>query len=145
MSSFFTSYQKAKIKNQSYSLKFKDMEKIQFETYQRIYQYAIAIVRYVKQLADVSDSKIICNQLLRSGTSVAANMIEARAASSKKDFINFFNHALKSANETKFWLAIIRDTENGQREAIKPLLQETTEIANILAASILTMKKKRQL
>ena len=121
------------------------MEKIQFETYQRIYQYAIAIVRYVKQLADVSDSKIICNQLLRSGTSVAANMIEARGASSKKDFINFFNHALKSANETKFWLAIIRDTENGQREAIKPLLQETTEIANILAASILTMKKKRQL
>jgi len=121
------------------------MKKVQFETYQRIYRYTIAIVTYVKELAAVSHSNVICNQLLRSGTSVAANIIEARAASSKKDYINFFNHALKSANETKLWLAIIRDTEHQQRDRVKPLLQETTEIANILAASILTMKKKRQL
>jgi len=69
-------------------------------------------------------------QLLRSGTSVLANYIEANSASSKKDFINFFTHALKSANESKVWLTLLRDTDKGDRTELEWLLKELIEIAN---------------
>ena len=82
-------------------------------------------------------------QLLRSGTSILANYIEADSASSKKDFLNFFTHSLKSANESKVWLALLRDTDKGDKVELKWLLEELTEVANVIAASILTMKGKR--
>ena len=77
------------------------------------------------------------------GTSVLANYIEANSASSKKDFINFFSHSLKSANESKVWLTLLRDTNKGDQEELKRLLDELIEIANIIASSILTLKGKK--
>ena len=82
-------------------------------------------------------------QFIRSGTSVLANYIEAQSASSKKDFINFFTHALKSANESKVWLALLRDFEGRDEGELKWLLDELHEIANVLASSILTLKGKK--
>ena len=80
---------------------------------------------------------------MRSGTSVLANYIEANSASSRKDFINFFTHALKSANESKMWLSLLRDTHKGNSAEVEYLLKEFTEIANIIASSILTLKGKK--
>ena len=119
------------------------MENFKLEMYQRVYHYALRIVKFVKKLPNNVESQILGKQLLRSGTSIAANLIEAKAASSKKDYINFYHHALKSANESKLWLALIRDTSDKQNDETKELLKETIELGNILAASVLTMKKKR--
>lgn len=80
---------------------------------------------------------------MRSGTSIGANYFEARAASSKSDFINFFNHSLKSANESKFWLEILIDTKECDSQEASRLLREVTEISNIFASSILTLKGKK--
>jgi four helix bundle protein len=80
---------------------------------------------------------------IRSGTSIGANIVEAQAGSSKKDFTNFYFHSLKSANETKFWLGLIRDSAKGDKIRADNLLKEVTEIANILGASIVTLKKKQ--
>jgi four helix bundle protein len=88
-------------------------------------------------------STVIGDQLLRSATSIGANVIEAKSASSKKDYINFFTYALKSANETKFWLGLLRDSGKAQRETADRLLKEVTELSNILATSILTLKGKQ--
>ena len=88
--------------------------------------------------------QIISKQLLRSATSIGANIIEAQAGSSKKDFTNFFSHALKSANESKFWLGLLRDSKKGNQEEIEKLLQETIELSNILGSSILTLKGKKK-
>ena len=88
-------------------------------------------------------SRIIGDQLLRSATSIGANVIEAQAASSRKDYTNFFNYALKSANECKFWLGLLRDSGHGNKETVNKLLKETTEIANILATSVLTLKGRK--
>ena len=74
------------------------------DTYQRAYKFALAIIRLVDKLPKDTASLIIGRQLLRSATSIGANIMEGRAGSSKRDFTNFFNHALKSANESKFWL-----------------------------------------
>lgn len=70
-------------------------------------------------------------------------MVEAKSASSRKDYTNFFNYALKSANETKFWLGLLRDSGKADKERTNKLLYETNEIANILASSILTLKWKK--
>jgi four helix bundle protein len=80
---------------------------------------------------------------LRSGTSILANYIEANSASSKKDFINFFTHSLKSANESKVWICLLRDTGKGDKKEIAWLLKELIEISNIIAASIITLKGKK--
>ena len=98
---------------------------------------------FVDQLPKGQVSRIIGAQLLRSATSVGANVVEAQGAGSRKDYTNFFVHALKSANETKFWLGLLRDSRKSKREATDRLLAEVTEIDNILAASILTLKGKK--
>ena len=66
-------------------------------------------------------------------------MVEARAAHSKKDFIKFYEIALKSSSETKYWLCLIRDVLNVKGN-IKELLDEANELSKILASSIITMK-----
>lgn len=85
------------------------MENFKEEFYYRTYNYALDVLKFVKNLPKDSATLILGKQLIRSSSSVPANLIEARAASSKKDYINFYNHALKSANESILWLNLIKD------------------------------------
>ncbi len=113
----------------------------------RIYRYIICLIRFLANLPNEAVVREIKGQGTRGGTSIGANYFEAEAASSKKDFQNFFHHALKSANETKFWLAILRDggfAPPNLKDECNYLLNETKEIANILASSLLTMKGKKK-
>lgn len=103
----------------------------------------MALVKLINNLPKNSTNQVIGKQLLRSGTSILANYIEAQSASSKKDFINFFTYSLKSANESKVWLALIRDTNQNEAPKISWFLKELAEISNILASSLLTLKNKR--
>ena len=82
----------------------------------------------------------IFDQLLRSSTSIGANVVEGGSGSTKNDFINFFYVALKSANETKYWLCLIRDTMEVNRCKLDELLKEAEEISKIIAAIILSAK-----
>ena len=108
----------------------------------RIYQYAIDIIKIVDSFSKDVSSQIIAKQLVRSGTSVVANYAESKGASSRKDYINYFYHSLKSANESKLWLGLARDTGKIKKDRANNLLIETQEIAKIIGASIVTMKKK---
>lgn len=120
-----------------------DISKFKIEFKKRLYHFVLKLINFINKLAKSPSNDVIGKQLLRSGTSVIANYIEAHAASSRRDFTNFFTHSLKSANESKVWLALLRDTNvDGSQEA-KALLQETAEIANIIATSILTLKGKK--
>ncbi len=120
-----------------------DKEKFKTELKQRMYAWVIHLVKFIDALPKGQSASVISHQLLRSGTSICANYIEAQASSSKKDFTNFFHHSLKSANESKFWLALLRDLEKGDKEKVNWLIKEVTELANILGASLLTLKGKR--
>jgi four helix bundle protein len=122
---------------QNERLKFKE------EFRQRVYQFALDVIGFIERLPKEQTSRIIGDQLLRSATSIGANVAEAQGAVSKKDYTNFFAHALKSANETKFWLSLLQDSGKSQKELSGKLLKEVTEIANVLAASILTLKGKK--
>jgi len=117
--------------------------KIKIDIKTRAYRYALRITQFVDNLQKGMSTEIIARQLLKSATSIGANIIEAQAASSRRDFTNFLNYALKSANETRFWLGLLRDTKKSPAEVVGSLLEESKELANILAASILTLKGKR--
>jgi len=116
--------------------------KTEFKT--RVYLYTVNSLKFIKTIKKDTVDRIIVDQLIRSLTSIGANIIEAKACNSKRDFARFFDIALKSANETKYWLCLIRDTEdNLDKEKIKEMLNETVEISNILASSLLTMRSKK--
>lgn len=121
-----------------------DKEKFKKEFKTRIYRFILKLIKNVDSLPKDTSSQIFAKQILRSATSIGANYIEAQAASSKKDFANFFHHALKSANETKFWLAILRDTNKLDKTESDFLLKELAELSNILGASLLTIKGKNK-
>ncbi len=108
-----------------------------------MYNWVLRLIKFIDKLPKSPVCDVIAKQLIRSGTSILANYIEANSASSKKDFINFFTHSLKSSNESKMWLTLLRDINKGNQKELKWLLDELIEISNILASSILTLKGKR--
>ena len=109
----------------------------------RVYKFALDIITFVEELPKGQASIVIGDQLLRSATSIGANVIEAKSDSSRKDDANFFTYALKTANESKFWLGLLRDSDKAEKKATDRLLKEVTELSNVLASSILTLKGKR--
>ena len=120
-----------------------DSAKFKMEFKRRLYSWVLRLIKFIDTLPRNSVTDVMGKQLLRCGTSILANYIEANSASSKKDFINFFTHALKSANESKVWLSLLKDTDKGDKQEINWLLSELIEIANILASSLLTLKGKK--
>ena len=109
----------------------------------RAYKYSIKMIEFIDTLPKDTCIEIIGKQLLRSATSIGANIVEAKGSSSKKDFTNFFSHALKSANESLYRLGLLRDAKKINNTQLDYLLGETKELANILASSILTLKGKK--
>jgi len=81
---------------QNYNLKLKT------ELKYRCYYFSIQIIKFLGNLPEKKVYWVISDQLLRSATSIGANVVEAKSASSKRDFIKFYEIALKSANETKY-------------------------------------------
>jgi four helix bundle protein len=76
--------------------------KLKNDLKRRAYQYSIAIIEFLDTLPKDTSSQVIGQQLLRSATSIGANVVEAKGASSRKDFANFFSYSLKSANESLY-------------------------------------------
>ncbi len=111
----------------------------------RSFKLARKIIALVDKFPNKRSAWVIADQLLRAATSIGANIIEAQAASSLKDFVNFLSHALKSGNETKFWLALSRDLDQKLIQEINDCLKEADELVKILGSSISTMRGKRKL
>jgi len=109
----------------------------------RLYDFTLKLIKLLDKLPDDNVSRRIGDQLLRSGTSIIGNYIEGQAASSKKDFTNFFNTSLKSTNESKLWFALLRDSGRIKPQEVVWFLNELNEIANIFASSILTLKGRK--
>jgi four helix bundle protein len=109
----------------------------------RLYKFTLDLIHFIESLPNDNVSRRLGDQLLRSGTSVIANYIEGQAASSKKDYTNFFNISLKSANESKLWLSLLKDSGKAEKDEANILIDELNQIANIFAASILTLRGKR--
>ena len=109
----------------------------------RLYSLVLRFIKFVENCKNSQTTRIVGDQLIRSGTSILGNYIEGQSASSKKDYTNYFHHCLKSANESKVWISILKDTGNGSKEEAVSLLAELDEISKIFDSSVLTLKGKK--
>ena len=121
-----------------------DKLKKQKEFKSRLYKFVLRLIRFIGSLntRDVV-CRVVSDQLTRSGCSILANYIEGLASSSKRELTVYFERSLKSSNESKVWLAILRDSGKCRKSEPNMLLKELEEISKIFASSILTLKGKR--
>ncbi len=111
-----------------------------FDIKQRSFEYSIEIVQFVRSIPFERGVQPLLDQLVRCGTSIGANIHEGFSGSSKRDFINYYNIALKSANETSYWLRLIGKAIPRTSAEANRLDSETLELAKILAKIIINSK-----
>lgn len=107
---------------------------------ERVKIFAVNIIKTSSLLPKNPAGFTLADQLVRAGTAIGSNLIEAQEAVSKKDFIYKINHGLKEAKETQYWLDLIMTSKLIDKIVIIPLLRESEEIVKILVA---TVKKLR--
>ncbi len=106
------------------------------------YDFAIQIVKTYKFITSNKKEYSVSKQLLRSGTSIGANIREAEFAQSNKDFISKMSIALKESNETDYWLSILNDTDYIDSSTYNSLTSLNKELIKMLVSTIKTMKSK---
>lgn len=110
---------------------------------ERTYRFALRVVKLVGALPGNVSADVLGKQLLRSATSIGANVEEAYGASSKRDFTNKMTIALKEARETHYWLRLIRDAGIWNEERTAPLVQEALELKKILSVTVKTARQSK--
>ncbi len=107
----------------------------------RAYEFAKQVILFTVEQKYSKIYTSMIDQLIRSSSSIGANLVEGYAGSSKKDFIKFYTIALKSANETKYWICLLRDTIlKEQQGKLNELLREADELSKIVATIIIKTK-----
>ena len=104
--------------------------------------YSNRILKLYQYLTDVKHEFVISKQIMRSGTSIGANVAESRNAQGQKDFINKLNIALKEAYETEFWLKKLLHGDYITQYQYESMYQDNDEIVKIMTKIIKTMKSK---
>jgi four helix bundle protein len=105
------------------------------------YSFALEIIKLYKYLIKKKEF-VLSKQLLRSGTSIGANINEALSAQSKRDFIHKLSISLKEARETSYWLSLLQDSEFIDKMDYDKLFERCNEIISILSSIIITTKEK---
>lgn len=106
--------------------------------------FAVRIVKFYKYLCDEKKEYVLSKQILRSGTSIGANVRESKNAQSRADFVSKLNIALKEADETEYWLEVMLKSDLVKENQIEKLVANLKEIIAILVSSIKTMKMKTE-
>ncbi|MCW5905564.1 MAG: four helix bundle protein [Chitinophagaceae bacterium] len=108
---------------------------------QKSFAFAIRVVNAYKYLTEQKREFVLSKQLLRSGTSIGANVEEAIGGQSKKDFIAKISISYKEARETKYWLNLLTATDYLDENLSKSLLDDAEELCKILSSILLTTKQ----
>ena len=105
------------------------------------FNFAVRIVNLYKHLTDTKKECVLSKQLLRSGTSIGANVAEAEQAQSKPDFVSKMNIALKEASETKYWIKLLKATNYLSEEESSSILTDCVELEKILISIVKSSKQ----
>ena len=108
------------------------------------YAFAVRIVRLSQYLQGKKKEFVLSKQLLRSGTAVGALVREAEFGQSKADFASKMSIALKEANETDYWLSLLRETQLISHRMYESVQADCNELIAILVASVKTARKQPQ-
>ncbi len=107
------------------------------------YSFALNIIKISRQLQIEKKDFVLSRQVLRSGTAIGALLEEATQAESKADFIHKLSIASKEANETKYWLCLLRDSNLIARTDAEMYINDIEEIIKMLISSVKTLKSKK--
>ena len=108
---------------------------------EKSYQFALRIIKLYKYIVADKNEYVLSKQILRSGTSIGANIEEANQGQSKADFIHKLSIAQKEAFETDYWLRLLRDSEYLTGAQADSLLNDCRELERLLTTSIKTAKE----
>lgn len=106
------------------------------------YQFALRIIKLYKWLCAEKKEFVLSKQVLRSGTAIGALIREAEHAQSKPDFLNKMNISLKEANETGYWLTLLKDSEYISISDYNSIHTDCIELIRLLASIVKTTKKQ---
>jgi four helix bundle protein len=121
----------------------KAMSQTGIDIQERTFKFGVRIIKFVDKLPRTLSATELGRQLLRSGTSIAANMEEANGAESKSDFIHKVSIAYKEARETRMWLGMIKAAILPTTAEVAELLDECDEIVRILFAILRKARSNR--
>ncbi|MBN8695371.1 MAG: four helix bundle protein [Bacteroidetes bacterium] len=107
----------------------------------RTKKFAISTIKKTFLLREKGVEFSLRDQFLRSGTSIGANVREAKASSTKKELIRFYEIALRSANELDYWMDVISEGYNFENEFLEEEKQELNEISKVLDSIVVNLKK----
>ncbi|MDJ0579495.1 four helix bundle protein [Crocosphaera sp.] len=113
-------------------------------TYDKAYKFAIRILNAYKYLQEDKKEFVLSKQLLRSGTSIGANIAEANGGISPADFSAKISIAYKETLETKYWLSLLKDTDYIDEKSFSSIHQDADEIAKILFSILKNSRIKKQ-
>ena len=105
-------------------------------------EFAVRIIRLYQYLCEQKKEYVLAKQLLRSGTSVGANVREAQHAQSQKDFLSKMNIALKEAYESEYWLELLIETDYLSKPEFDSIIKDCNELNKLLISIIKTTKLK---
>jgi four helix bundle protein len=108
----------------------------------RCYRFSVDFLKWVRNKKFNIDDKWLIKQVARSVASIGANIVEGQNSSSRKEFLRYNEIALKSANESKYWLCLMRDGLEIIDEELVQFIKEGDEISKIIAKGIITLKAK---
>ena len=117
------------------------MEATKHITRKKSFEFALKIVRLVRNIQRTKNEHVLTRQLLRSGTAIGALIREAEHAESRKDFIHKMNISLKEANETRYWLELCFETNYFEECRFKELYSDNTELIKLLVSIVKSSKK----
>ena len=104
------------------------------------YSFALRVVKMCRYLTSEKQEYVLSKQVLRSGTSIGALVMEAEHAQSRADFVNKMNVALKEANETTYWLSLLKDSGYIDEQMFNSILPQSEELLKILISIVKTSK-----
>lgn len=105
------------------------------------YKFSLRIINLFKFLCYEKKEYVLSKQILKSGTSIGANINESQAAETKNDFIHKLGIAAKEIRETEYWLKLLNDSDYIDNKSFKSLEQDCIELKKIVNSIILTSKK----
>ena len=117
------------------------MNNIRDKLKNKSYRFALRIIGLYKFLCDEKKEYVLSKQILRSGTSIGANIEEANAGQTKKDFLAKMSIASKEARETLYWLKLLRDSDYIEEKIAKSLINDIEELVRILTSIVKTTQK----
>lgn len=106
----------------------------------RCFDFSLEVLKLAEILRKQRANWILLDQLIRAATSIGANIVEGGNSTSRREFINYFQIALKSASETLYWLALLKEINEDKSKKIDELIQECTEIKKMISTIILNTK-----